>query len=690
MGVPSQWEKTIYELFMQKTGGDYNRDTDSLEALGEAIASLGMYGGVITAVSPDYWSDPWFTIASLAGLGETKFKNWTAYFFWKSTGAGDIPQGESKVISTYTNAGTFTTDFFSDTPLVGDEILIVNPLLANILPSILTVLNDPTFGLAALQALLANIQSKTSLLPGDPASESEVEAAIAAAAIASTAGLLKTHDEVPVDSSAILGAETPVLYLGPTVEIDGTVEHIESLCRCLTSDGTYIYAGLYTSPAQVVQIDPTTMTVVAIWTGGAYCQALAWDGTYIYAGLASGQVVKIDPTTMTTVLTWTGIIDVLSLLSDGTYIYAGLGITGGVVQIDPTTMTTVAIWTDVNPATDQSRCDALAYDGTYVYVGVTYRALWPYAEGVIVVKLDPTTMTRVGMWEEYAFELSHCTSLAFDGTYIYAGIIPQDVAFGQVVKIDPTTMTRVGTWAGGAGENACQALAFDGAYIYAGLSISPSKVVQIDPATMLTVLAWTGAAGQNECYALAYDGSTYIYAGLLISPAQVVQIDPTTMLTVLTWTGVSVPFIIGETVSGSDSGATGIVIAQTTNSITVAVLSGAFDYADTITGDSSGATLTDITAISTPVVLHLMVDDLVLNFEDPDPDTIDVRLYKLDNGTLQCIKTVSVATPGGYYTLADLFGQDHLAGDQIKITVEVHVGGSGPYDVTGSYAYRSA
>jgi ElaB/YqjD/DUF883 family membrane-anchored ribosome-binding protein len=162
----------------------------------------------------------------------------------------------------------------------------------------------------------------------------------------------------------------------------------------------------------------------------------------------------------------------------------------------------------------------------------------------------------------------------------------------------------------------------------------------------------------------------------------------------------SAPFTLGETVSGDVSGATGVVIAQTAGSITVVVLtsavfpfgSSAFDLTDTVTGDLSGSMVTAITAIDTifPVGMHYMVDDLVLNFEDPDPDTMDARLYKLDNGALSCIKTVSVATPGGYCTLANLFGQAHLAGDQIEITVEVHDGGSGPYAVTGSYAYRSA
>jgi hypothetical protein len=58
-------------------------------------------------------------------------------------------------------------------------------------------------------------------------------------------------------------------------------------CRAIVSDGTYIYAGLNTSPAQVVKIDPTTMETVLTWTGASgqnQCYALDFDGTYLYAG----------------------------------------------------------------------------------------------------------------------------------------------------------------------------------------------------------------------------------------------------------------------------------------------------------------------------------------------------------------------------------------------------------------------
>jgi len=60
------------------------------------------------------------------------------------------------------------------------------------------------------------------------------------------------------------------------------------------------------------------------------------------------------------------------------------------------------------------------------------------------------------------------------------------------------------------------------------------------------------------------------------------------------------PFTIGETVTGSVSGATGLVVSQTTNAITVQMTSTTqFVNSDTITGGTSHATITSITSIAT-------------------------------------------------------------------------------------------
>jgi len=94
---------------------------------------------------------------------------------------------------------------------------------------------------------------------------------------------------------------------------------------------------------------------------------------------------------------------------------------------------------------------------------------------------------------------------------------------------------------------------------------------------------------------------------------------------------------------------------------------------------------------------HYTIDDLVLKCADPGANTVYVKVYRLVNGVLTAIN-VSAASPNGFeittsnytynFTLMDLYGITHLAGDNLKITVRASAGG--PYTVTGSYAYRSA
>ena len=175
------------------------------------------------------------------------------------------------------------------------------------------------------------------------------------------------------------------------------------------------------------------------------------------------------------------------------------------------------------PGQDQVR--ALAYDGTYIYAGLNVTP-------GMVMKIDPATMTSVSIWKGASGE-NLVTRLVYDGTYLYASLLSSPA---KVVKIDPVTMTTVSTWIASSGLNEAFSLTYDGTYIYTILLTSPAQVVKIDPATMLTVSTWTGASGQNTGYALDYDG-TYIYAGLMLTPGQVVQIDPATMTTIATWTG---------------------------------------------------------------------------------------------------------------------------------------------------------
>ncbi len=80
------------------------------------------------------------------------------------------------------------------------------------------------------------------------------------------------------------------------------------------------------------------------------------------------------------------------------------------------------------------------------------------------------------------------------------------------------------------------------------------------------------------------------------------------------------------------------------------------------------------------------VEELLLKCADPGADTITVRLYQLVNDVLTAIDTFTVDTTnyGTYFTLVDMFGRPHLAGDNLKVTVQ---SSAGTYAVTGQYSY---
>jgi hypothetical protein len=91
----------------------------------------------------------------------------------------------------------------------------------------------------------------------------------------------------------------------------------------------------------------------------------------------------------------------------------------------------------------------------------------------------------------------------------------------------------------------------------------------------------------------------------------------------------------------------------------------------------------DLSAAST----RYIVRHLRLKFADPSTETVTVRLYELINDVLTVVDTFTVDNTnfGTYFSLMDMFGVPHLAGDNLKVTVQVS-GGAG-VAVTGQYSY---
>jgi DNA-binding beta-propeller fold protein YncE len=281
-------------------------------------------------------------------------------------------------------------------------------------------------------------------------------------------------------------------------------------CIALTYDGTYIYAGLFTSPATIVKIDPKTMTVVGSpWTGSipaGFCYALTFDGTYIYACCIAA-VYKINPKDMTTVGEWGEIFGIggVSITCDRNYIYFAFPTTQAMVyKIKTSDMSLADVW--IEPTADS--LVSITFDGIYIYAGTAEIGV-----PAKVFKIDPVTMTTVVMaGNPLILPFGRCFSLAFDGTYIYAG---ENDVNARVAKIKPSDMSTVAIFPGFFGRDNCRSLVFDGTYIYAGLDNTIGIVIKIDTDTMTILSEWrTGlVTTENNCNVLIFDGK-FIYAGV--------------------------------------------------------------------------------------------------------------------------------------------------------------------------------
>ncbi len=172
-----------------------------------------------------------------------------------------------------------------------------------------------------------------------------------------------------------------------------------------------------------------------------------------------------------------------ALAFDGTYLYVG-GNGGRVWKINPSNMSKVA-----ESAAHGATIYALAFDGTYLYAGGSARTVW---------KINPSDMSKVAESDNYGSEIR---ALAFDGTYLYAG-----GGARTVWKINPSDMSKVAESANYGGY--IRALAFDGTYLYVGGN--GGRVWKINPSNMSKVAE--SVAHGAAIYALAFDG-TYLYAG---------------------------------------------------------------------------------------------------------------------------------------------------------------------------------
>ena len=88
--------------------------------------------------------------------------------------------------------------------------------------------------------------------------------------------------------------------------------------------------------------------------------------------------------------------------------------------------------------------------------------------------------------------------------------------------------------------------------------------------------------------------------------------------------------------------------------------------------------------------LTYMVNNLRIKCADPGAETITFTLYELINDVSTAVDTfaVTTATYGTHFSLFDMFSVNHLAGDDIQITVSASADNS--YVITGQYQYSQA
>lgn len=98
---------------------------------------------------------------------------------------------------------------------------------------------------------------------------------------------------------------------------------------------------------------------------------------------------------------------------------------------------------------------------------------------------------------------------------------------------------------------------------------------------------------------------------------------------------------------------------------------------------ASETTIFDLSVADT----RYMVKSLRLKSADPSTETMTVRLYELINDGLVVVDTfdIDAANWGTYHSLMDMFGLPHLAGDSLKVTVQMS--GGAAVAVTGQYSY---
>ncbi len=481
----------------------------------------------------------------------------------------------------------------------------------------------------------------------------------------------------------------------------------------------FLYVPCFVNPGQLVKVDPATMTTVTIFVGavgqGDFRHVIT-DGTNLYLTCSTsnpGQVIKLDAN-LNVLLTWTGVLNTQlnpgRMVYDGTNLYFGAGDatvpTAVVVKVNLATMLTVATYPGIAGATGPG---GLSYDGQFLYLAIA-------TANQRVIKIDPATMTFAG---EYIPEtLSSIRDVAFDGTYLYVSQ-PLLTNTPFITKLNPKNLQCVGKYMAPLSFTNLAVIRFDGQFFYIGYRTTPAKVQR---------LSFEDINPSAQADAIPFNTQGLVYYGT------VTAVPGANQFTIPALAGMGAGKFMGGgpyyAIVFRDAGGVGAapqgeyqnitVYDNATGTFTTAAFSAVVAVGDeilisrvfplisitntrvaSICGPSGilqdqPAVAVNINAIvgAETNVFNLsaadtryLVRSLRLKSVDPGANTVTVRLYELVNGASTVVGTFDITTVNfaTYFSLMDCFGVPHLAGDNLRVTVQASAGG--PYAITGELSY---